>query len=142
MAPGRLKLLHANDSKDACGSKRDRHENIGAGRIGEQAFAELMRHPVAARVPLCIETPGGAGKHRADIELLKKLRAAVVNMRALADVGRTLGLGDYVYLGRGEESTGGRDKDSILADTVEAIIGAVGEVDLFEHGSLASASVR
>ena len=56
---------------------------------------------------------------------LAKLRAAVVNMRALADVGRTLCLGDYVYLGRGEESTGGRDKDSILADTVEAVIGAV-----------------
>ncbi len=56
---------------------------------------------------------------------LAKLRASVVNMRALADVGRTLGLGDYVYLGRGEESTGGRDKDSILADTVEAVIGAV-----------------
>ena len=56
---------------------------------------------------------------------LAKLRAAVVNMRALADVGRTLGLGDHVFLGRGEESTGGRDKDSILADTVEAVIGAV-----------------
>jgi len=56
---------------------------------------------------------------------LAKLRAAVVNMRALADVGRTLGLGDFIYLGRGEESTGGRDKDSILADTVEAVIGAV-----------------
>ena len=56
---------------------------------------------------------------------LAKLRAAVVNMRALADVGRALGLGDFIYLGRGEESTGGRDKDSILADTVEAVIGAV-----------------
>ncbi|PRY63252.1 RNAse III [Knoellia remsis] len=55
---------------------------------------------------------------------LAKLRAAVVNMRALAEVGRTLGLGDYLHLGRGEESTGGRDKDSILADTVEAVIGA------------------
>ena len=55
---------------------------------------------------------------------LAKLRAAVVNMRALAAVGRTLGLGDYILLGRGEESTGGRDKDSILADTVEAVIGA------------------
>ncbi|MEO6021050.1 MAG: ribonuclease III [Knoellia sp.] len=55
---------------------------------------------------------------------LAKLRAAVVNMRALAMVGRTLGLGDYLHLGRGEESTGGRDKDSILADTVEAVIGA------------------
>jgi len=56
---------------------------------------------------------------------LAKLRAAVVNMRALADVARTLGLGEYVYLGRGEESTGGRDKASILADTMEAVIGAV-----------------
>lgn len=56
---------------------------------------------------------------------LAKLRAAVVNMRALADVGRSLGLGEFVRLGRGEEATGGRDKSSILADTVEALIGAV-----------------
>jgi ribonuclease III len=56
---------------------------------------------------------------------LAKLRAAVVNARALAEVGRTLGLGDYVRLGRGEESTGGREKASILSDTVEAVIGAV-----------------
>ncbi|GAA1765083.1 ribonuclease III [Nostocoides vanveenii] len=56
---------------------------------------------------------------------LAKLRAAVVNMRALADVGRTVALGDYLLLGRGEESTGGRDKASILADATEAVIGAV-----------------
>jgi ribonuclease-3 len=56
---------------------------------------------------------------------LAKLRAAVVNMRALADVARTLGLGGYIFLGRGEESTGGRDKASILADTMEAVIGTV-----------------
>lgn len=56
---------------------------------------------------------------------LAKLRAAVVNMRALAQVGRKLELGRYVRLGRGEEATGGRDKSSILADTVEAVIGAV-----------------
>jgi ribonuclease-3 len=56
---------------------------------------------------------------------LAKLRAAVVNMRALAAVARTLGLGDHVMLGRGEESTGGRDKASILADTMEAVIGTV-----------------
>ncbi|GAA5053326.1 deoxyribonuclease-4 [Thermocatellispora tengchongensis] len=74
IAPGRLKLIHANDSKDVCGSKKDRHENIGAGHIGAAAFAELMRHPVSAHVPLCIETPGKIDKHREDIELLKKLR--------------------------------------------------------------------
>jgi ribonuclease III len=56
---------------------------------------------------------------------LAKLRAAVVNMRALADVGRDLALGEYVRLGRGEEATGGRDKSSILADTLEAVLGAV-----------------
>jgi ribonuclease-3 len=56
---------------------------------------------------------------------LAKLRAAVVNMRALADVGRELELGGYIALGRGEESTGGRDKSSILADTLEALLGAV-----------------
>jgi ribonuclease-3 len=56
---------------------------------------------------------------------LAKLRAAVVNANALAEVARTLGVGEYVYLGRGEEATGGRDKSSILADTTEALIGAV-----------------
>ena len=61
---------------------------------------------------------------------LAKLRAAVVNMRALAGVARDLGLGEYVLLGRGEEASGGRDKSSILADTVEALFGAV----YLEHG--------
>ncbi|HVY11263.1 MAG TPA: ribonuclease III [Mycobacteriales bacterium] len=55
---------------------------------------------------------------------LAKLRAAVVNARALAGVGRTIGLGAYLKLGRGEETTGGRDKSSILADALEAVIGA------------------
>ncbi|WP_182526168.1 ribonuclease III [Nocardioides dongkuii] len=56
---------------------------------------------------------------------LAKLRAAVVNARALAGVGRAIGLGEHVKLGRGEEATGGRQKSSILSDTVEAVIGAV-----------------
>lgn len=59
---------------------------------------------------------------------LAKLRASVVNMRAIADIARSIGpegLGAYVRLGRGEISTGGRDKSSILADTTEAVIGAV-----------------
>jgi ribonuclease-3 len=56
---------------------------------------------------------------------LAKLRAAVVNARALADVARTLDLGAFLRLGRGEEATGGRNKGSILADTLEAVIGAV-----------------
>lgn len=64
---------------------------------------------------------------------LAKLRASVVNSRALADVARGLGprgLGPYLLLGRGEETTGGRDKESILADTLEALLGAV----YLQHG--------
>ena len=55
---------------------------------------------------------------------LAKMRAASVSQRALADVARSLNLGTYLLLGKGEERTGGREKDSILSDTVEAIIGA------------------
>jgi ribonuclease-3 len=64
---------------------------------------------------------------------LAKLRASVVNSRALADVARGLGpegLGAYLLLGRGEEATGGRDKESILADTLEALLGAI----YLQHG--------
>jgi ribonuclease-3 len=64
---------------------------------------------------------------------LAKLRASVVNMHALARVARGLGeggLGAHLLLGKGEELTGGRDKASILADGLEAVIGAV----YLEHG--------
>jgi ribonuclease-3 len=56
---------------------------------------------------------------------LAKLRSAVVSARALAVQARRIGLGEFIRLGRGEETTGGRDKSSILADTFEAILGAV-----------------
>lgn len=72
---GRLRLVHANDSKDPCASGRDRHENIGAGRIGEQPFADLFRHPAVTGVPFLIETPGRAPQpHGKDIKTLKRLR--------------------------------------------------------------------
>ncbi len=72
---------------------------------------------------------------------LAKLRASIVNMRALAGVARGVGapgsggLGAYIYLGRGEQSTGGDDKPSILADTLEAVIGAT-----YEAGGMGAAS--
>ncbi|MBY8872817.1 deoxyribonuclease IV [Micromonospora sp. PLK6-60] len=70
----RLKLVHANDSKDLCGSTRDRHENIGKGTIGEPAFAELMRHPATAGIPVVVETPTEKHVgHAADIATLTRL---------------------------------------------------------------------
>lgn len=56
---------------------------------------------------------------------LSKTRAIVVCERSLAKIAREISLGDYIYLGNGEEMYGGRNKDSILADCMEAIIGAV-----------------
>ncbi|MER0245244.1 deoxyribonuclease IV [Streptomyces sp. HSW2009] len=72
---GRLKLIHANDSKDVVGAHKDRHENIGAGHIGSDAFGDLFAHPATAGVPLVIETPGGKEGHAADVARLKELRA-------------------------------------------------------------------
>jgi deoxyribonuclease-4 len=79
VGPGRLALVHANDSLDECGSKRDRHTTIGAGSIGAEPFRELLAHPSVAGVPVVIETPSEldgspwAG-HARDIALLCSLR--------------------------------------------------------------------
>lgn len=56
---------------------------------------------------------------------LAKIRSRVVDMHACAEVARRLGLGVHLYLGKGEELTGGRDKNSILADGMESLLGAV-----------------
>jgi ribonuclease III len=89
----------------------ERLEFLGDSVLGLVVTDELYRrHP---------ELPEGR---------LAKLRASVVNMTSLAGVARRLGhggLGPHLLLGRGEETTGGREKDSILADALEALIGAV-----------------
>ena len=56
---------------------------------------------------------------------LTKTRALIVCEKALADVARTIGLGKYMNMGHGEDAGGGRRKDSILADCMEAVIGAI-----------------
>ena len=81
--------------------------------LGDAVLGLVVTDALYTRHP---ELPEGA---------LAKLRASVVNTRALADVARALELGRWLRLGRGEEVTGGRDKNSILADTMEAVIGAV-----------------
>ena len=74
--PGRLRLVHANDSKDPRGSLRDRHERIGDGHIGQDAFVELFAHPATDGVPFVAETPGSGdgGVPGTCLPLLKKLR--------------------------------------------------------------------
>ncbi|AMO92600.1 ribonuclease III [Corynebacterium simulans] len=56
---------------------------------------------------------------------ISKMRASIVSRYGLSDIAREIELGQHILLGKGEQSTGGRDKDSILADTTEAIFGAI-----------------
>jgi len=65
-----------------------------------------------------------------DESKLSPLRSSVVSTRALATIARELELGQYLRIGKGEEATGGRDKNSLLADSLEALVGAI----YIEHG--------
>jgi len=76
----RLRLVHANDSKDECGSRRDRHEAIGTGFIGLPPFGELLAALPA--VPFVVETPGGKAGHARDVATLKGLRSAITTLPA------------------------------------------------------------
>jgi deoxyribonuclease-4 len=69
---GAIGLIHVNDSRDPAGSKRDRHESIGRGTIGRDAFAALFSTPAVRGVPLVVET--AEADHAADVATLKSLR--------------------------------------------------------------------
>jgi deoxyribonuclease IV len=69
----RVRLVHANDSLLGCGSRRDRHETIGAGQIGTEPFRALLA--ALPETPFVVETPGGKAGHARDIATLKGLRA-------------------------------------------------------------------
>lgn len=69
----RLKLLHLNDSQKPCGSRVDRHANIGKGAIGEEAFRRLLTDPRFEFIPGLIETPDSEKMHKKDLNLLRRL---------------------------------------------------------------------
>jgi ribonuclease III len=104
-----LSLTHRSFAFEAGGlPTNERLEFLGDAVVGLVVTDVLYR-----RFP---EAPEGR---------LAKVRAAAVNTRSLAALARDLDLGDHVRLGRGEEQSGGRNKESILADTFEAVVGAV-----------------
>jgi deoxyribonuclease IV len=70
----RLRLVHANDSMDVRGAFKDRHQRIGDGYIGLDAFEELLAHPATEGVPFVLETPGSRDVGDPQIALLQKLR--------------------------------------------------------------------
>jgi deoxyribonuclease-4 len=75
--PGKLRLVHVNDSMDGRGSMRDRHERLGMGRIGLGFLDELVGHPATAGVPFILETPGSREPGSDQIALVKRLVEAV-----------------------------------------------------------------
>jgi deoxyribonuclease-4 len=71
-----VRVIHANDSKGALGSRLDRHENIGRGRIGEEGFRRILTHKALRNKPFILETPAEEdGDDRRDVEALKRLAA-------------------------------------------------------------------
>lgn len=104
-----LALTHRSYAYEHGGiPNNERLEFLGDSILGQAVTVKLFR-----------ENP------RVDEGGLAKRRASLVSSVALAEVARGIGLGEFLLLGRGEASSGGADKSSILADTVEAIIGAV-----------------
>lgn len=99
---------YVNEYRLAQTENNERYEYLG------DAVLELsVSHLLMNRFP---EHPEGE---------LSKLRAAIVNEGQLAELAAELKLGDYLFLGKGEDQTGGRDKPSLLADAFEAVLGAV-----------------
>lgn len=70
---GRLRALHLNDSKNALGSHKDRHERIGQGALGIETFEAVVRDPRLRTLPMILETPNDLSGYAAEIALLKNL---------------------------------------------------------------------
>lgn len=101
-------LTHGSWSHENGGSHNERLEFLGDSVLNTCTTMQLM-----TRFP---EAPEG---------VLSRLRSRLVNTDSLADIARRLDLGRHLKLGRGEESTGGRDRTSVLADALEAVLGAL-----------------
>jgi deoxyribonuclease-4 len=71
---GRLKAVHVNDDKNPFESHKDRHERIGFGSMGTEAFARIINHPMLRELPFYLETPNELPGYAEEIALLKGLR--------------------------------------------------------------------
>ena len=107
--------LVALTHKSYCNEHRDEEclDNERLEFLGDAVVDLAISHRLMERFPNASEGE------------LSKLRALIVNEEALAKIARKIGLGDLLLLGRGEELTGGREKSSVLADALEAVIGAI-----------------
>ena len=70
---GKLRAVHINDSKNPLGSKKDRHEKIGEGALGLEAFERIINHPALRKLPFYLETPNELPGYQKEIEMLRRL---------------------------------------------------------------------
>lgn len=106
----RQALLHRSYSHEQAQETQD---NECLEFLGDAVLGLAVSHLIFCRYSSC------------DEGMLAQLKAALVSEPQLAELGRKLNLGDYILLGKGEELSGGRSKDSLLANTYEALLGAV-----------------
>lgn len=113
--PDKALALSALTHKSYCNEHRDQgcRDNERLEFLGDAVVDLAISHRLMERFPNATEGE------------LSKLRALIVNEEGLARIARKIVLGELLFLGRGEELTGGRDKSSVLADALEAVIGAV-----------------
>lgn len=77
-----VRVIHANDSKTDFGSCADRHEHIGKGKIGREAFARIVRHPKLRSIPFICETPvDRPGDDKRNLRMMRRLAAATSRAR-------------------------------------------------------------
>ena len=80
---GNVRVIHANDSKTAFASRADRHQHIGKGRIGVEAFTRIVRHPKLRSIPFICETPlDRPGDDRRNLRMMRKLAGASHSVRS------------------------------------------------------------
>lgn len=79
----RLRALHLNDSKNPCGSHKDRHEQIGKGFLGIETFRRIVNHPALRGLPMFLETPNDLSGYQEEIALLRSWskRQSKMNIR-------------------------------------------------------------
>jgi ribonuclease III len=111
----RALALRAITHKSYCNEHKDEplEDNERLEYLGDAVVDLAIGHRLMERFP------------KANEGELSKLRALIVNEEGLGRIGRSLGLGEVLLLGRGEELTGGRDKTSVVADALEAVVGAL-----------------
>ncbi|MGQ9669643.1 MAG: ribonuclease III [Desulfosoma sp.] len=104
-------LVHRSYTHERTETGLDDNERLEF--LGDSVLSLVISHMLLIKFP------------QADEGSLSRMRASLVNEGRLAAIAADLGLGDLMRLGKGEEMSGGRDKPSILADAVEALLGAV-----------------